>query len=302
METVYAAVDLGGTKISAALGTASEGLLVTETIPTPPDANPEAVLAEIARLVLTLSESAAVRPEALGVSVPGLVDTRSGRVHFAPFLPAPWLGVPAGAFLEHSLRMPVRVVNDAQCTALAELLYGHGRDYRSFVLFTLGNRIGGALVIDGRLRVGPSSAAGELGHLIVTADGPLCVCGNKGCLEAFASAPAIARFAGFPDIESAAIAARDGDPRAKAAFGEAANYLGIATANLVTALHPDAVLFGGAMSDFVDLLLMPARAAVNAHVRMFEAESVSIRRTGTGPDALLLGALALNAAPDTLAL
>jgi glucokinase len=302
METLYAAVDLGGTKIAAALGNSVGALLHTETIPTPPGANPEQILAAITSLVDSLSARAGQRPVALGIGIPGLIDTRTGHVHFVPNLPTQWRGVPAGAFLEHSLRMPVRILNDARCATFGELLFGHGREYPSFVLFTLGTGIGGGIVIDGRLRLGPLSAAGEIGHQTVQLDGPICGCGNPGCLEAIASGPAIARAAGYPDTESAANAARQGDDRAQRAFRTAATYLGIAAANLVTSFHPDAVLFSGGMSELVDLLLVPVRAAVNERVRMFPAQGVAVRRAAAGPNAGLLGALALHIAPDKLAL
>ena len=198
--------------------------------------------------------------------------------------------------------MPVRLLNDARCATLGELLYGHGREYPTFVLFTLGAGIGGGIVIDGRLRLGPLSAAGEIGHMTVWPDGPPCACGNTGCLEALASGPAIARAAGYPDTESAANAARDGDAQAQRAFRHAASFLGIAAANLVTARHPTAVLFSGGMSECVDLLLKPIRAAINERVRMFPTDGVAVRRAGAGPTAGLLGALALNAAPDRIAL
>jgi glucokinase len=301
METFFATVDLGGTKIAAALGTPDGRLVRCETIPTPYGAEPPAILSAIASLVDSLSAEAGQRPAALGVGVPGLVDTRTGTVHFVPNLPTQWRGVPAAAVLHQHLGIPVRLLNDARCATLGELLYGHGREYSTFVLFTLGTGIGGGLVIDGRLRLGPLSAAGEIGHMTIQPDGPLCGCGNSGCLEALASGPAIARAAGFPDAESAASAARDGDPQAQRAFRAAANCLGIAAANLVTALHPDALLFAGGMSELVDLLLMPVRAAVNERVRMFPAEDVAVRRAGAGPNAGLLGALALNAAPHLIA-
>jgi glucokinase len=198
--------------------------------------------------------------------------------------------------------MPVRLLNDARCATLGELLYGHGREYSSFVMFTLGTGIGGGIVIDGRLRLGPLSAAGEIGHQTVQLDGPVCGCGNPGCLEAIASGPAIARAAGYADAESAATAARNGDHLAQSAFRHAATYLGIAAANLVTSLHPDAVLFSGGMSELVDLLLLPVRAAINERVRMFPAQDVAVRRAAAGPNAGLLGALALNVAPDKIAL
>jgi glucokinase len=301
MEALFAAVDLGGTKIAGALGTSSGQLVLTKTVPTPPGANPETVLSSIASLVEELAAQAGRRPYALGIGVPGLVDTRTGLVRFVPNLPTQWRGVPAGAFLEHSLRMPVRLLNDARCAALGELLFGHGREYPSFVLFTLGTGIGGGIVIDGRLRLGRFSAAGEIGHQTVLPGGPVCGCGNPGCVEAIASGPAIARAAGQPDAEAAAIAARHGDPRAQQAFRHAADMLGIAAANLVTSLHPDAVLFSGGMAELADLLLMPVRAAINERVRMFPAEDVAVRRAATGANAGILGALALNIAPDRIA-
>jgi glucokinase len=302
MKSLYAAVDLGGTKIAAALGTAGGELLYTGTVPTPAGANPEIILSTIASLIDSLSTRAGRRPSALGVGVPGLVDTQTGHVKFAPNLPTQWRGVPAGAFLEHSLRMPVRLLNDARCATLGELLHGHGRQYSTFVLFTLGTGIGGGIVIDGRLRLGSFSAAGELGHQTILPDGPLCGCGNFGCLEALASGPAIALAAGYPNAELAASAARDGDGQAQRAFRDAAKYLGIAAANLVSVLHPDAILFSGGMSELVDLLLMPVRAALNERVRMFPAQDVAVRRAGAGPNAGLLGALALNAAPERVTL
>ncbi len=302
METLYAAVDLGGTKIAAALATASGSFVTRETIPTPPGAPPDLILAAVVSLIESLAVRAGQRPVALGIGIPGLIDLRTGTVHFVPNLPTQWRGVPAGPYLEHHLRMPVRLLNDARCATFGELLYGHGREYSSFVLFTLGTGIGGGIVIDGRLRLGPMCAAGEIGHQTVLPNGPVCGCGNPGCLEAIASGPAIARAANCPDAEAAAIAARKGDPQAQQAFRDAAFFLGIAAANLVTALHPDAVLFSGGMSELVDLLLMPVRGAINERVRMFPAEGVAVRRAGAGPDAGLLGALALNVATDKIAL
>jgi glucokinase len=301
METLYAAVDLGGSKIAAALATPDGRLLHTATIPTPV-ASPEAVLSHIASVVDTLAQRAGQRPAALGVGVPGLVDTRTGLVRFVPNLHSQWRGVEAGPILERSLGMPVRLMNDARCATLGELIHGHGREYPTFVLFTLGTGIGGGIVIDGRLRLGPLSAAGEIGHQTILPNGPICGCGNAGCLEALACGPAIARVAGYPDAKKAAEAARDGDAQAQKAFRDAAMYLGIAAANLVTVLHPDALLFTGGMAGLVDLLLMPVRAAINERVRMFPAEGVSVRRAAAGPNAGLLGALALVASPERVSL
>ncbi|MBM3787477.1 MAG: ROK family protein [Acidobacteria bacterium] len=300
METVFAGVDLGGTKIAAALGHADGRVLHSKTIPTLSGEGPERVLARIVELVNGLAAEGGPRPAALGIGVPGLVDSRTGFIRFLPNLEGQWRGVAAGAFLEHALGMPVRILNDARCAAFSELLRGHGRLYPSFVLFTLGTGIGGGIVIDGKLRLGPLSAAGEIGHQTMMANGPLCGCGNDGCLEAIASGPAIARAAGCVNAAEAAGAARNGDVRAQRAFREAAMYLGIAAANLVTALHPDAILFSGGMAELADLLLMPVRAAINERVRMFPADGVAVRRAAAGPQAGLLGALALHAESNRL--
>jgi glucokinase len=302
MQTVFAAVDIGGTKIAAGLGDSGGHLLASAAISTEAAEGPDAVLGRVVQLVEQLSAKAGVRPQGAGIGVPGLVDTRRGVVRFCPNLATHWRNVAAGAFLEHALRMPVRLLNDARCAALGELVYGHGREYASFALFTLGTGIGGGIVIDGKLRLGALSAAGEIGHQTVLPGGPVCGCGNAGCLEALASGPAIARAAGYASAEAAALAARDGDPRAQLAFREAANYLGIAAANLVTALHPDAILFTGGMSELVDLLLMPVKAAIIDRVRMFPAEDVAIRRAALGAQAGILGALAIHTAPERLAL
>lgn len=292
--TVYAAIDLGGTKIAAALITTSGEVLARRSVATRAEEGPLPVLGRIAAAVSELSSSAGLRPIALGVGVPGLVDVPTGVVKFLPNLATNWRDVPAGDYLSQKIGIPVTLLNDARCATLGELVFGHGRSYRSFILFTLGTGIGGGVVIDGKLRLGPLSAAGELGHMTMIHDGPVCGCGNQGCLEALASGPAIARAAGFDNAEDAAAAAREGHPQARQAFDTAAAWLGIATANLVTALHPDAVLFSGGMSKLADLLLAPVKANVMARVRMFPADSVAIRRAKLGSDAGLLGAAALH--------
>lgn len=286
--------------MAVALGTREGRVLASEAGLSQDGESPEATLAAVAGMIRGMSQRTGLRPVSVGVGMPGLVDVRSGTVQFLPNRPPAWRGVNAGTILEHHLGIPARIMNDARCAALGELLYGYGRDYSTFVLFTLGNGVGGGIVIDGRLRLGPLGAAGEIGHQTVNPDGPVCGCGNRGCVEAVASGPAIARAAGYSDVETAAIAARSGDAAARRAFDAAGASLGIAAANLVTALHPEAVLFTGELSDLVELLLLPVRAAINERVRLFPADGVAVRRAGAGTHAAVLGALAINANPDRL--
>jgi len=193
MNGMFAGVDLGGTKIAGALADADGRIVRTETIPTQSHEGPGAVLARIAQLVADLSGGA--RIDALGVGVPGLVDLGTGTTLFFPNLPTQWRGVPAAATLRGRLGCPVLLLNDCRAATLGELHYGLGRGVRDMVLFMLGTGIGGGLVIDRKLRLGPLGAAGEIGHQTVLPDGPLFGCGKRGCLQGVASGPAIAALA-----------------------------------------------------------------------------------------------------------
>lgn len=272
METLYAAADLTGAHIAVALGTAAGILRFTGKSPFPVHSSPDAIVDAIGSLIEKLSTRSGRRPAALGVAMPDGVDAA------------------VGGFLEHSLRLSVLTAPQLQCAALGELLYGHGREYGTFGIYMLDARIGGILVFDGQTRQG-----GDWGHQTVHPAGPVCFCGNNGCLNLFAGGDAIAKNAGYPAVPAAAAAARHAEPRAAAAFQEAAYYLGIAAANLVVTVRPQALLFAGPLAEHADLLLLPVRAAINERVRGVAAQEVSVRRAATAANAVLLGALALCA-------
>ena len=183
------------------------------------------------------------------------------------------------------------------------------------IFLTVGTGIGGGVVIDRKLRLGPLGAAGELGHQTIQSDGPLCGCGNRGCLETLASGPALIGegvrllLSGLaPALHKltggnvAAVtpkemgeAARAGDAAVGAAIARAAAYLGIGVANAVTAMHPDMVVLGGSVAALGDLLLDPIRAVVRERVRMFPVDEVTIERSILEDKAGLLGGIALAA-------
>jgi glucokinase len=214
--------------------------------------------------------------------------------------------------LEAQLHCPVYLLNDARLAALGELDFGLGRHYQNFLYFTLGTGIGGAVVLQGHLQLGKIGAAGELGHQCVEPNGPLCGCGSRGCLEALASASALTaegfrllRIGQAPHLASLlkgdanhlnleTMAACE-DPAVGQAIEKTGRYLGLGMANLVTALHPDAILFAGGMAKLGARLLEPARAEMLARVRMFPAADVAIRASELGGDSALLGGLALAA-------
>lgn len=316
---LYACIDLGGTKIAAALADAGGNLLFTRTVPTEAHLGPDAVLHRLAGVVRDLEAEAGQPAVSLGMGLPCLVDVPHGISRFCPNMETQWRNIPVAATLRELLGVPVGLLNDARAATLGELIYGHGKaepgrpGVQTMVMFTLGTGIGGGVVIDGKLRLGSHSAAGELGHQTVQADGPLCGCGNRGCVEAIASGPAIAaqgrRLAelgqapvlrelletrgGSVHPGLMAEAAAKGDQAVAEVFRSAGEYLGIAASNMITALHPELVVFGGGMAALGDLLLAPIRQTILHRVRMLPPETVRVERSLLGSQAGLLGALVI---------
>lgn len=314
-EAIYASVDLGGTKIAAALAHGDGEILFERQTPTKSHEGPPAVLERMAGLVRELAARAGRQPAAIGIGAPGLVDARRGMTLFLPNLPTQWRGVPVAAELSARVGCPAFILNDARMATLGEFRFGRGKSTESMVFLTLGTGIGGGVVLDRKLRLGPLGAAGELGHQTVQPDGPLCGCGSRGCLEAVASGPALvgegvrlmlaglapALFemvkgdAGAVTPKEMGLAASAGDCAVKEAIGRVARWLGIGIANVVTAVHPEIVVLGGSVAALGDLLLDPIRATVRERVRMFPVDSLPIERSILEDKAGILGGIALAA-------
>jgi glucokinase len=305
MTELFAAVDLGGTTITCALGTAGGEIVARQTFAAETYRGPDSVLERIAECVAGLG-----KPVALGIGVPGLVDIPNGTTLFLPNLPTQWRNIPVAAWLKGRLGCSVSIMNDARVATLGELVFGAGRGVGTMLFFTLGTGIGGGVVIDGHLRLGPLGAAGELGHQTVVSDGPLCGCGNQGCLEAVASAPALiaegvrAMRAGLAphlneltggdaSLISPRTMADSNDKAIRQAVERVGRYLGIGVSNLVSALAPDLVVFGGGMSGLGERLLAPVRAEVQKRVRMMPTDHLRIEISAMGEDAGIYGGIAL---------
>ena len=313
MTSYYAGIDLGGTSIAAVLANAAGKIIQEASIATESHAGPAVVLERIASLVEQLLQAAQVSVQAVGIGCPGLVDVKNGITRFFPNLPTQWRNVPAAEWLSTRLHCPVFLLNDVRTATLGELVFGHGRHVQTMAFFSLGTGVGGGLVIDGKLRLGSLGAAGELGHQTILPEGPLCGCGNRGCLETLASGPAITAegvrlmlagqapqlfeiVAGNPALISPrtiAAAAEAGDLGAQAAISRATEYLGIGIANLVTCLHPELIVLGGGVAEMGDLLLSPLRRILPERVRMFPPNDVRIELSLLGVRAGALGAIAL---------
>lgn len=313
MAQVYTGVDLGGTKIACALGNIDKGVIAEKTIPTDSQAGPERVLQRVAAAVDGLATESGRTPSALAMGVPGLADLRNGVTKFLPNLPGKWRDVPVRRFLSPKVGCPVYLINDVRSATLAELTFGHGRAARTMAFFAIGTGIGGGVVVDGELRLGPLGAAGELGHQTIVPDGPLCGCGNRGCLEALASGSAIAaegvrllrsgQSAKLHEIvegdasrvtpREIAAAAAAGDEACRWALAQAAEYIGIAVSNVIVTLHPELVVLGGGVAEIGPLLFALVRDAVRRRVHMMPVDDIRIEPSQLGEKAGVLGTIAL---------
>jgi glucokinase len=283
-------IDLGGTGIKAAVLEIAEPptILTHLSTLTHPEDGPEAVLGRMT--ALAQEAIAATGPvEVAGLGAPGPLDLEGGRSLGMPNLPG-WRDVPLVSAMEARLGLPVALLNDARAHTLAELALGAGRGCANLVCFVLGTGVGGGVVVDGQLLLGLNGTVGELGHQTIEPDGPPCPCGNRGCLEQYASGPAIARAAGMATGAEVLEAARDGDRRAVDALERAGTMLGIGIANTVLAVGPDRVVVGGGVARAGELLLEPARRELVRRNRMMPVERIAVVQAELGSLAGPIGA------------
>jgi len=314
VKDVLVGVDLGGTSITVAVSDMDGHLLFDEWMATEAHNGPDAVIKRIGKLLQEIALSKSSNVKAVGVGAPGLIDVENGVTKFLPNLPGQWRDIPLAAKLTDIVRCPVKVANDARTATLGELKFGHGKVLSNATLafFTLGTGVGGGIAVDGKLRLGPLGAAGELGHQTILQNGLHCGCGNRGCLETLASGPAIAAEGirlmksglapnlyecvdGNADRVSVAemMAVFEKDTAIQEAILSAATYIGIAAANVVTILHPDLIVFGGGVAEIGKPLIDTVRQVVRDRVGMFPAENVQVKKSMLGVKAGAMGAIGL---------
>ncbi len=306
MRSAVLAIDIGGTKLAAALvGPAGE--LVGEPLRVPtPVGDGEQVFAAVTALAGRVLAGSTERPAAAGVGCGGPMRWPAGEV--SPLNIPGWRGFPLRSRLAAQLGLDVRLHNDAVCLAVGEHWRGAGRGVGSMLGMVVSTGVGGGLVIRDRLVDGATGNAGHVGHIVVDPGGAPCSCGGRGCLEAVARGPAVvawARERGWSPAGAApadgvllAAAARAGDPVAAAAFERAGAFIGVALASAVALCDLELVVVGGGLSAAEDLLLPPLRAAFARHARLPFAVGVPIVAAALGQSAGLLGAAALVLAGD----
>lgn len=315
MDDVLVGVDLGGTSIKFGVGTSEGELLQTRSIPTDAHEGPQAVIQRIISTVDELARQTAKNIRGIGVGAPGLIDVKTGTTRFLPNLPTQWKDVGLGKPISNHFACPVLVANDARTATLGELRFGYGRQQKNLTLafFTLGTGVGGGVAIEGKLRLGKLGAAGELGHQTIEPNGLRCGCGNIGCLETIASGPAILGQAvrlmrsgqaprlheicngdvGSVTIENLIEAVEKDDAIAEV-IERAAQAIGIASANVVTSIHPDLIVLGGGVAEIGSRLTEVVKKEITRRVQMFPTDNVEVVKSQLGVQAGILGAVALG--------
>lgn len=276
---------------------------------------PEQMVHELTTRVRRLLEAhtAVGSCEGVGVVVPGMVERKTGRVLHAPTIG--WRDVDLRTQLAAALGLPVHVERDAVACALAQLWQsrGSGEDSDSFVYVLVSDGVGTGLVMNGMLIRGHRDAAGEFGHVPLNLDGPPCLCGSRGCWEAYASNPAtIARYFGRELTTRASHAqqrengftvtdliarARSGDATALWALQESARYLGVGLAGIVNALNPARIIIGGEVTRAWDLLGATVRTAMAERTLTADAAQTTVVPEPSDGQTRLRGAAALVVAP-----
>ncbi|SCF05307.1 glucokinase [Micromonospora viridifaciens] len=296
---VVAALDIGGTKTTAAIVTRQGEVVERVTAATPGKAGASAVIHTAADLVNRLRASSAAPVRALGVGSAGVIDRRSGQVLSATDVLTGWAGTDLRGRLQQLLGLPVTVINDVHAHALGEARHGVAAGCETLLFIAVGTGIGGSFVIGDAVLAGAHSVAGHAGHQPSPYAGSLpCTCGGRGHLEAIASGPGLAdeygRRSGQPvdDLRSVAVLARRGDQTAQEVILLGGAAVGSAVGGLVNMLDPDAVVIGGGVPGVGELWWRALRDAVQREV-LPGLDDVPVLASALGAEAPLLGAASL---------
>lgn len=303
----YLGIDIGGTNIRLGIVDGKGKVLTRYRIPTLKEQGKNKVITRLLRAIEFIIKKSAYPVKGIGIGCPGPLDNRKGIVLSPPNLPD-WKGVHLKKIVERRFRLPVAVENDANLIGLGENWRGAGKNVSSMVLLTLGTGIGSALILGKRLWSGSRGFASEFGHVSIDLSGPRCGCGNRGCIEVYASATAVVRrmkqslrrgqvskaFKSTKDnITASAIylAAKKGDRLSRRIVDETGLYLGAAVANIVNALNPEMIVISGGMAKAGKPLLDKIKEVVRDRALKESARGLKIVAGRLGEDAGIIGAV-----------
>ena len=315
MESLVLGVDVGGTKVLAAVIDANGDIRCIKKKATPRGSSSATVVKAIVNLIETIlreNKFSASDLNGIGIAIPGVVDTEKGTVILTPNMPLS--GVSIGSTIKKHFKLPVYCENDVNLGTLGEAWLGAGRNKQSAVGIFIGTGIGGGIVLNGKLYEGFRHAAGEIGHMVMQPDGPVCGCGNRGCLESFASRSAIERalreaIAGgrksvlqklsdgnLSLIKSGMLkrALKKDDPLVTEVIHAASKMLGYACLSVRHLLDPEAIILGGGVIEACGGYVLPVvRDIVNRYSMPGSSEKQVILQSTLGDNAVVIGAAAL---------
>jgi glucokinase-like ROK family protein len=310
-------VDMGRSHLTVLLTDLSANVVARRSGPLSIDEGPDRCLMQVgAELHDFLAEQKVEWSQIVGIGMgmPGPLDWRLHKLIAPPRMPG-WNNVEVQRILRQQFSVPVYMENDANMGALGETHYGGARGVTDLAYVKLGTGIGAGLVIGGQLYRGSRGSAGEIGHVTIDEQGPVCDCGNRGCLEAVASADAVVADAreglslrrsmmadsvtpgalsklANPDIADVVEAAQHGDPACRAAIEYAGEHIGVALASLVNLMNPSLILVDGAVARAGEMLLDPIRRAVAARSLAIGSRHARVQVGELGDNAIALGGVA----------
>lgn len=301
-------VDLGGTQLRVIRCDTSGNILAREAVGTA-NQGPSTVVDQIVQLIRPMLATTADDVLGIGVGTPGPVEGHSGVVFEAPNLHG-WTNVPLKAMLQERLGLPVEVGNDANAAAVGEWMFGSGHGTDDFVYVTVSTGIGGGVIANRQLLLGRKGMAGEVGHMIIEPNGPICGCGNRGCWEAIASGTALGRRAGeemqrsfstkLHDLATPSTvtaievsqAAQQGDSLASTLLNEEGTLIGIGLVNVLHLYSPERIALGGGVMKSWEFIREPIARTIATRA-MGPYRDVPIEVATLGANVGLLGAAAL---------
>ena len=310
-------IDLGGTNVAVGVVDENKEIIARATVKTRPDRMLDDVIYDIACCVKEAVKKAGITLAdcvSVGIGSPGYCRASEGLVVYAGNLG--WKNVPLCDELRQELGVPVRLSNDANCAALGEVVAGAAKGAKSAVLLTLGTGVGGGVVLNGKVYEGDVGPGTEMGHTTLILGGEPCTCGQRGCLEVYASATGLLRqrhraelahpetaMKRFDSADGSApfICAAEGDETAKAVVEQYVTYVGAGIVNFVNIFAPEVVLIGGGVSNAGEALIGP----LNDYVREnrfggHRSPTCPVRRAALGGDAGIIGAAYLDEESETI--
>ncbi|MEW5822042.1 MAG: ROK family protein [Cyanobacteriota bacterium] len=303
-------VDLGGTNIKAGIVDDLGNILFSTSIPTDGDKGFEATYNNIVSIINTILDNSPIAKNevrGIGFGCPGLIDSVNGVVRELPNLPG-WVNIHLSEMITNKFNLYTKIDNDVRAAALGEYKFGAGQGYSNLICITIGTGIGSGIILDGKLIKGSNLCAGEIGHMTLQEHGgPICGCGNTGCLEALGSASSIVRRAtellsgGRPSKireimgdgpltpSVVAEAAQKGDAPAQRILFETGRWIGIGLANVVNLLNPEIIIIGGGVANAGEYIFNPIRETISKRSLKLPGNSVLVEPARLGESAGTIG-------------